>query len=305
MLVKRAHRAGGPPSSLLDLGYVHAGIDDGWQECASYTVEPSGAPAFHDASGKPIVNSTKFPDLKALSAYASSKGIALGWYENNCICHESGGHIRNQTWRDLSYAGDVAQLVENDFKGIKIDNCGLHNDMDHYSKLMNETGKAFLVERSDQGHGTPTNLSWCPFNLFRSSGDIRPNWGSLHHNLLTTQKYLNISRPGCWACKRFRDFWTSLPVHAWPYGEGCVYMTETLEQDPDMVCRRPSCAPDLKPDTSGGVDRSCRLATYRDPSPTWSQERTSVRLLHLPRSISVSARETGSAAMIRASVCAV
>ena len=27
------------------LGYRHAGIDDGWQECDSYTVEPSGSPA--------------------------------------------------------------------------------------------------------------------------------------------------------------------------------------------------------------------------------------------------------------------
>lgn len=52
--------------SLLDLGFVHAGIDDGWQACGSFTVEPSGAPAFHDAAGKPIVNATKFPDLKAL-----------------------------------------------------------------------------------------------------------------------------------------------------------------------------------------------------------------------------------------------
>ena len=83
--------------------------------------------------------------------------------------------------------------MENDFKGVKFDNvrrlaipykschpsisvprfqslgfsrlsrhflrvcvqCGLHNDMDHYAELMNATGKAFLVERSDQGHGTP------------------------------------------------------------------------------------------------------------------------------------------------------
>ena len=39
------------------------------------------------------------------------------------ICHESGGRIgkSNETWVNLSYIGDVQQLVENDFKGIKID----------------------------------------------------------------------------------------------------------------------------------------------------------------------------------------
>jgi hypothetical protein len=178
--------------SLQDLGYVHAGIDDGWQLCDSFRVMPSNASAFHDADGHPIVNTTKFPDLKALSSYAESKGILLGWYNNNCICHESGGRIghSNDTWVNLSYVGDVEQLVENNFKGIKVDNCGawsksiplslsrlrsslwccwapllytgLHNDMDRYAELMNKTGQAFLVERSDQGHGTPTNLSWCP-----------------------------------------------------------------------------------------------------------------------------------------------
>ena len=28
----------------------------------------------------------------------------------------------------------------------RIDNCGLHNDLDYYAALMNATGKAFLVE---------------------------------------------------------------------------------------------------------------------------------------------------------------
>ena len=114
-------------ASLVELGYTHAGIDDGWQECNSYHVLPSNSSVFHDVNGIPIVNKTKFPDLKALSAYATVQGVELGWYNNNCICHESGGHIHNKTWTNLSYYGDVAQLVENDFKGIKVDSCGLHH----------------------------------------------------------------------------------------------------------------------------------------------------------------------------------
>ena len=108
--------------SLQDLNYVHAGIDDGWQLCDSYSVMPSNTSVFHDGDGRPIVNLTKFPDLKALSSYAASKEILLGWYENNCICHESGGHVghSNNSWVNLSYVGDVEQLVVNDFKGIKV-----------------------------------------------------------------------------------------------------------------------------------------------------------------------------------------
>ena len=191
--------------SLQELGYVHAGVDDGWQSCDSFHVMPSNTSVFHDADGRPIVNKTRFPDLKGLSLYADTKNILLGWYNNNCICHESGGRIghSNDTWVNLSYIGDVEQLVANNFKGIKVDNCGklvvsylgepvssaaicltkallvcigLHNNMDHYAELMNQTGQAFLVERSDQGHGTPTNLSWCPCKVFASSATVHHHY---------------------------------------------------------------------------------------------------------------------------------
>ena len=84
--------------------------------------------------------------------------------------------------------------MENDFRGVKIDNCGLHNDMERYTNLMNATGTAFLTERSDQGHGTPINdpvgnqtAGWCPYNLFRSSGDIRANWTAVYRGNVVTR----------------------------------------------------------------------------------------------------------------------
>ena len=63
---------------------------------------------------------------------------------------------------------------------------------------MNRTGKAFMVEHV-AGSTAPTNRSWCPYNIFRSSNDIRPSWRSIHNNLHTTQRFLHVSRPGCWA----------------------------------------------------------------------------------------------------------
>jgi len=134
------------PMSLVDLGYEHAGIDDGWQACDSFTVEPSGSPAFHDATGKVNVNVTLFPDLSELTAYAVARRVKLGWYNNNCICHESASHIHNKTWENLTYFGDIDQIASANFSGVKIDNSGLHTDMDYYARLMNDTGIAFLVE---------------------------------------------------------------------------------------------------------------------------------------------------------------
>jgi alpha-galactosidase len=81
--VKRPVKGANSAMSLLDLGFNRLGIDDGWQACGEGSmVQPGGT--FHDSAGKPLVNKTKFPfGLRALTDYASSKGIELGFYWNN------------------------------------------------------------------------------------------------------------------------------------------------------------------------------------------------------------------------------
>ena len=41
----------------------------------------------------------------------------------------------------------------------------------------------------------------CPYAFYRTSGDIRPNYQSILHNLASVDKFHkhNLSRPGCWA----------------------------------------------------------------------------------------------------------
>ena len=69
----------GKPVSLVDLGYVHAGVDDGWQLCGS---GPAGG--FHNGSGYPSIDPAKFPDPRAMTALAASLGLSAGWY---AVCH--------------------------------------------------------------------------------------------------------------------------------------------------------------------------------------------------------------------------
>jgi hypothetical protein len=54
--------------------------------------------------------------------------------------------------------------------------------------------------QSPFGPFAPTK-DWCPFHMYRSSGDIRPKWGSILSNLQTIPPLAaaNLSRPGCWA----------------------------------------------------------------------------------------------------------
>ena len=84
-LANRSRLVDGAPTSLLDLGYSSAGIDDGWQKC---NAGPNGV-GFHDARGRPIVDTVKFPSMKAMTAKASSLGITPGFYINNCMCKET------------------------------------------------------------------------------------------------------------------------------------------------------------------------------------------------------------------------
>jgi len=88
-------------------------------------------------------------------------------------------------------------------------------NMTYYAELMEKTGRAYAIENCHWGHcGTdawyhnpdgsscPTE-KWCPFNWFRTSGDINSKTDSWFSNLQTTTKFLDkdhpLSVPSCWA----------------------------------------------------------------------------------------------------------
>eukprot|EP00729_Bicosta_minor_P003463 gene3463-10664_t len=146
----------GVAHSMADLGYQHVGIDDGWQACGTGRVV-NNKTSFHDADGTPLVNKSKFPDLKAMVDYGHSKDVLMGWYENNCICMDSYTVASDPVWAEKTYIGDVAQILDAGFDGVKIDNCGDDQAKAFTSRLkhINASGKAILVENSNQGFGNP------------------------------------------------------------------------------------------------------------------------------------------------------
>jgi alpha-galactosidase len=80
-LVDRSRLVNGKPTSLADVGYTDAGIDDCWQKCGSYGPKKY---TYHDENGNPVVDTTLFPDLKSLTAYGHARNLTVGWYGNNC-----------------------------------------------------------------------------------------------------------------------------------------------------------------------------------------------------------------------------
>eukprot|EP01116_Phalansterium_solitarium_P025514 TRINITY_DN97_c0_g1_i1.p1 TRINITY_DN97_c0_g1~~TRINITY_DN97_c0_g1_i1.p1 ORF type:complete len:472 (-),score=162.89 TRINITY_DN97_c0_g1_i1:242-1501(-) len=189
-ITSRNRTVNGVPTSLADLGFNDVGLDDNWQLCGSYGPNKY---TFHNADGFPVVNKQRFPDFIAMTTYAHNLNLTAGWYGNNCICSD---HCSDIT----CYQGDVDALMAFGFDSIKLDGCGEERDLDLYAALFNATGKAILIENCHWG-GTVPNATWCPWNYFRTSGDIRASYAAVVSNLQTVIQWATqkLSTPGCWA----------------------------------------------------------------------------------------------------------
>ena len=182
--------------SLCGIGYCDIGVDEGWEGCGAGV---NGTQ--HEADGTPTIDSD-FPDTKKMVDEIHAKGLKAGWYLNGCKCGERSEHT-------INYEGDVRSLAAFGFDDVKIDGCGAQRNMTLYAELMRETGKTFTIENCHWGRCTDSDdsscptLDWCPFNSYRTSGDINAGSESWFQNLQTTIQFQDyeapLSRPGCWA----------------------------------------------------------------------------------------------------------
>jgi len=182
---------GQPP--LSSYGFVEIGIDDGWQSCTSN--------GFHDPNGNPVVNTTRFPDLKAFSDSVHAMGLKSGWYQNNCWCGERGkqpAHVKQ----------DVNATVAFLFDGLKVDGCGPAHNITEWAEALAASGRDVVLENCGDNHDnwSPPDLAEledCDFNFYRISDDIAPQFYSAMYNLQHQVKYQDetrpLSRPGCFA----------------------------------------------------------------------------------------------------------
>eukprot|EP01083_Nonionella_stella_P077545 211808_1 len=205
-LLDKSRSVNGIATSLAEIGYNNAGIDDGWQHCNAYEK------LFHNNSapnGWPVLNKTLFPDLPGLIKYAHDNKLGVNWYFNNCKCSEHEPYPANE-------ANDVEWMRLMDFDGVKLDGCGSSMNTSNWNRLINETSnKPILTE--DGGNAAPpsnTNEDQCPMNMYnfaegngylRSNYVPNPNYPMLIDVLQGIIPFVNpypsgyLSRPGCWA----------------------------------------------------------------------------------------------------------
>jgi len=197
-MVERKRLVDGVPKSLADLGYTRIGLDDGWQESGNGV---NGS--FHDAEGRPIVNKTRFPSMKGMTAYGHARGLFVEWYMNNCWEVENMLRPESPEYEAKHMQGDVQALLEADFDGVKLDGCGPYTNLSWWYQLLNATGRPFEVENCHWGSDPPPcDNDDCPFHYWRVSGDIQDTWEVVLDNLQHVEPFLRdppLAGPGQWA----------------------------------------------------------------------------------------------------------
>ena len=187
-MVKKDRTVDGKPTSLCDLGYCDVGLDDNWQKCGKYGTEGL---TYHQDDGSPVVNHDRFPNFKDMTDKAHSLGLKSGWYGNNCICSDQ------KTSDKKFYAGDVKAMRAFGFDSWKLDGCGAQTDLQLWDDLIKATPPTsgrdpIMVENCHWGSKVPfePNATWCPWNFYRTSGDVRAKYASVVGNLQVRDRVL-------------------------------------------------------------------------------------------------------------------
>jgi alpha-galactosidase len=187
-------------TGMKDAGYIYVNIDDTWQ-------------GKRDETGLLHANE-KFPDMKALADYVHSKGLKIGIYSGpgplTCAKFEGSlGHEEQDAkmyadWGidylkyDLcSFRDAVMQKQEPADKAAQMKL--MHAAYDKMGKALKATGRPIVYSFCQ--YGWDSVWEWGPAigaNLWRTTGDIQPNWNSMYTILSQQEGLQSYAGPGHW-----------------------------------------------------------------------------------------------------------
>ena len=187
-------------TGMKDAGYVYVNIDDTWE-------------GERDASGILHTNS-KFPDMKALADYVHSKGLKIGIYSSpgpktcagyaGSLGHEEQDAQLYASWGidylkyDLcSFSAQVMAKQAPDDKAVQMRlMIATYDKMD---KALKATGRPIVFSLCQ--YGWDAVWEWAPSvggNLWRTTGDITPNWDRIYAILSQQAGLEKYAGPGHW-----------------------------------------------------------------------------------------------------------
>ncbi|MDR3792754.1 MAG: glycoside hydrolase family 27 protein [Terracidiphilus sp.] len=187
-------------TGMKDAGYVYVNIDDTWE-------------GERDASGVLHTNQ-KFPDMKGLADYVHSKGLKLGIYSG------PGSKTCAGYAASLDHESQDAQLYAQwGIDYLKYDLCSFGKDVmrakapndeaeqmrlmvaayDKMGKALKATGHPIVYSLCQ--YGLDSVWEWGPSvnaNLWRTTGDVQPNWLSIVSIINQQAGLAKYAGPGHW-----------------------------------------------------------------------------------------------------------
>lgn len=174
---------------LKDAGYQYVNLDDCW-------ALPS-----RDADGKLVPDPVRFPHgIKAVADYVHSKGLKLGIYTSagTKTCNSAGfpGALGHEY-------SDAQQFADWGVDYLKYDNC---NNQGVDAKLryttmrdaLKATGRPIVYSICEWGQNNPWEWAADVGHLWRTTGDISDNWGSMLGILKKNLPLAPDAGPGHW-----------------------------------------------------------------------------------------------------------
>ncbi|MFD9884656.1 NPCBM/NEW2 domain-containing protein [Streptomyces alboflavus] len=178
---------------LKEAGYEYVNLDDCW------------ALPQRDADGKLVPDPKRFPGgIKAVADYVHSKGLKLGIYTSagTKTCNSAGfpgalGHERS----------DAQQFADWGVDYLKYDNCNNQGVdakkryiamRDALKAASETTGRPIVYSICEWGENKPWEWAADVGHLWRTTGDISDNWGSMLSIMKKNLPLAQHAGPGRW-----------------------------------------------------------------------------------------------------------
>ncbi|HYS36571.1 MAG TPA: glycoside hydrolase family 27 protein [Pseudonocardiaceae bacterium] len=186
--------------TLQQDGYAFVNIDDCW-------AQPT-----RNSAGNLVPNPTKFPDgIAGTAAYVHGLGLKLGLYNDSgtmtCSSHGFPGSFGHE-------AADAMQFAKWGVDYLKDDNCKQASGQatrsatiarytamrDGLAAAQRATGQAIVFSICQKGDNGINTEDWSPGvgNLWRTTGDVHPDWAHLDSNIDKNIPLASVARPGAW-----------------------------------------------------------------------------------------------------------
>jgi alpha-galactosidase len=174
---------------LKAAGYQYVNLDDCW------------AQRQRDAQGNLVPDLTRFPNgIKALADYVHGKGLKFGIYTSagTATCAPEGfpgglDHEDQDARLFASYGVDY----------LKYDNCNNQgrDAVQRYTRMRDAlaaTGRPIILALCEWGENQPWRWAGAVGNLWRTTGDIEDNWGSVLNIIRQNSVLAAYAKPGFW-----------------------------------------------------------------------------------------------------------